>query len=1006
MCGIAGFFSRTGESPDRAVVERMVAAVSHRGPDGDGFYFSGPVALGHRRLAIIDLSPAGAQPMHCAASDCVIVFNGEIYNYLELRAELAASGYPFRTRTDTEVVLAAYHRWGPDCVKRFNGMWAFALLDASKRRVFCSRDRFGVKPFYYVDDPHFFAFGSELRQLLPLLRSRRASREALLDYLSFAVDERGTGTFFDGVSSLAPGHSLFYELPAGGYSIVRHYQLPQREQPVVLDPEDAAAQFRELLTDAIRLRLRSDVQVGTCLSGGLDSSSVAVIASDLSRGAGGRQFASITAVSESPDNDESAYAKLVVDQADLQWFRVRPDFSMFEKTLLDVVTAQEEPFASPSICMQFFVMQEARRRGIPVLLDGQGGDETLLGYERYAVTAIRELRRQQGWRAVWTAMQDLAAHNDKLSISSQAMFMAYFSLPELRWVAYWERMRGVGWLPSLASFRRRHGRVPSTIAELQTQQIEHDSIPHLLRYEDKNSMWHSIETRLPFLDYRVVEFALSLETGLKIRNGWTKSVLRDAMNGVLPQAVIRRTNKLGFEAPDQLWLSQMRPAMLRSAENSRLLRDLARRSSSSLAIESLPTAVLWRCHIVALWEKQFEISDLTESQAVLESPRWRVSMSRQSRRVCTRCVMDGSDPEITFDDAGVCSHCRDFESKTKLTWFPNDEGRQRLGEIIDRVKAAGAGRPYDSLLGLSGGVDSSYLALKLHEWGLRPLIVHVDAGWNSELAVANIERVIKHCGFDLHTYVVDWEEMRDLQVAYLQAAVANQDVPQDHLIFASLYRLSVAKGIKTVFSGGNTATEGIFPGSWMGSAIDRRNLLAIHRQFGSRPLKTYQTVSFFDYYARFPLIHGMRTIRPLNYLNYNKEAAIAELEQKIGWRAYDRKHGESLFTRWFQNYYLPTRFGFDKRRPHYSSLIVSQQLNREDALSLLEEPLYEPDELRADSEFLIRKLRISSDSLIEFMKTPVRHHTEFPNQSRFLRIAQKLKGGYERLTGNPLRNYS
>lgn len=371
--------------------------------------------------------------------------------------------------------------------------------------------------------------------------------------------------------------------------------------------------------------------------------------------------------------------------------------------------------------------------------------------------------------------------------------------------------------------------------------------------------------------------------------------------------------------------------------------------------------------------------------ALLYNQEVKQNFMFKTYQICTRCVMDTSDPEITFDDQGVCNHCNDFERLTKPNWFPNEEGNRKLQLIFEKIRNFGQGRSYDCILGLSGGVDSSYLALKVHEWGLRPLVVHVDAGWNSELAVANIEAIVKYCNYDLYTHVIDWEEMRDLQLAYLRSAISNQDVPQDHAFFANLYHFAVRNDIRYVLSGGNIATESIFPRSWHGSAMDSINLRSIHKRFGQISLKSYHTISFFDYYLGYPLIQNMQVVRPLNYLPYVKEKAIIELQEKIGWRAYGRKHGESLFTKFFQNYYLPVKFGYDKRRPHLSSLIVSGQMSRSDALSKLEEPLYHPDELESDITFFCKKLRISRDEFNQLMMVPNRHYTDFNNWDFYLK---------------------
>lgn len=375
-------------------------------------------------------------------------------------------------------------------------------------------------------------------------------------------------------------------------------------------------------------------------------------------------------------------------------------------------------------------------------------------------------------------------------------------------------------------------------------------------------------------------------------------------------------------------------------------------------------------------------------------------------RQCTQCVMDTSDPLIAFDAQGVCNHCRQFEITSREEWFPNEEGARRWAAIAQQIKADGQGREYDCILGLSGGVDSSYLALKVKDWGLRPLVVHVDAGWNSELAVANVEKIVKHCDFDLHTHVVDWEEMRDLHLAYLKAGVANQDVPQDHVFFASLYHFATQNKIRTILSGGNIATEGIFPKAWHGSAMDAINLKAIHRRYGERPLRSYSTIGFFDYFIWYPFVRKMRTVRPLNYMPYDKAAAVSELTQTVGWRSYGRKHGESLFTKLFQNHYLPVKFGYDKRIPHFSSLIVSGQMSRDEALAKLQEPLYDPRELELDIAYFCKKLRIARADYDAFLRAPAHHHTDFPTWDGRYRLVKRAQGIVERLLGRQVKVYS
>jgi N-acetyl sugar amidotransferase len=353
-------------------------------------------------------------------------------------------------------------------------------------------------------------------------------------------------------------------------------------------------------------------------------------------------------------------------------------------------------------------------------------------------------------------------------------------------------------------------------------------------------------------------------------------------------------------------------------------------------------------------------------------------------RICTRCVMDTTDPEIAFDSDGVCSHCRFFEQKVRPRWFPDDRGAALLRAMIARVRADRRGRPYDSLIGLSGGVDSSYLAVKAREWGLHPLAVHIDAGWNSELAVANIERIVTRLGLDLHTIVVDWQEMRDLQLAFLRANVANQDTPQDHVFFAGLYSYAVGNGFKYILSGANWATESILPKAWGYSAMDLRHIRAVHRRFGARPLSSLPLIGFFDCHIGYPYLRRMRVLSPLNFVEYRKDEAIAYLERNYDWRYYGGKHYESRWTRFFQAYYLPTKFGYDKRRAHLASLVMSGELTREAALDELARPLYTANELAADAAFVAKKLGIAVDELNALVSQPPVHHSAYPSNERLM----------------------
>ncbi len=353
-------------------------------------------------------------------------------------------------------------------------------------------------------------------------------------------------------------------------------------------------------------------------------------------------------------------------------------------------------------------------------------------------------------------------------------------------------------------------------------------------------------------------------------------------------------------------------------------------------------------------------------------------MSQKEYRICTRCIMDTSDPDIVFNENGECNHCVKFDQQIVPNWPQGDAAAAELKNLIDAIKQNGVGKEYDCIIGLSGGVDSSYLALKVKEWGLRPLAVHVDAGWNSELASQNIENIVKKLGLDLYTYVVDWQEMKDLHRAYLRSQVANQDTPQDHAFFAALYNYAAKNNIEYVLSGGNYATESVLPAVCGYDAMDLRLLEDIHKRFGERKLKTYPKVSFWKRHVYYPRIKKMKVVRPLNFIPYDKQAAINELSEKLDWKYYGGKHHESRFTKYFQSYYLTKKIGFDKRRAHLTSEILSGLKTREEAVAEMAKPAYSSDEERDnDQAYLIKKLGFSDDEFIKILNAPVKSHREY-----------------------------
>lgn len=358
-------------------------------------------------------------------------------------------------------------------------------------------------------------------------------------------------------------------------------------------------------------------------------------------------------------------------------------------------------------------------------------------------------------------------------------------------------------------------------------------------------------------------------------------------------------------------------------------------------------------------------------------------MTQNSYQICTRCIMDTSDPEITFDSQGVCSHCQTFDATAAptLNLAGTTKGNQQLKATVDQIKAEGKGKEYDCVIGISGGIDSSYLAYKVKEFGLRPLAVHCDTGWNSELAVSNIENIVKKLDMDLYTFVVNWDEMRDLQLAFFRASLANCDIPQDHAFLAVLHHLAASHGIKNIISGGNLATESILPSSWGYNAGDRRHLQAVQKQFGTMRLKQYPTLSFFQRYLLYPFVKKIRTVRLLNNMPYNKQEAKQLIQEEFGWRDYGGKHYESIFTRFFQAYYLPHKFGYDKRRAHLSSLIVSRQMERESSLDEMKRPPHPEKELLEDKAFVAKKLGISDEAFDQIIAQPNRTYSDYPSNA-------------------------
>jgi asparagine synthase (glutamine-hydrolysing) len=616
MCGICGIVELDAPPAGDAVVA-MRDGLAHRGPDAEGLYTGDGAALGFRRLAILDLSPAGNQPFASPDGRVQLVHNGEIYNYRELRSELEARGHAFRTATDTEVILAGYAEWGDACVERFNGMWAFAIWDEQRRRLFCARDRFGVKPFYYRLDGRRFAFGSEPKAFRALPGAAfRPNLGVVREYLEQAWLEQGEQTFFEGIVRLPPAHTLVFD--EDGLRLRRFWRLEPQDPPA----GDPVAAVRELFLDSVRLRLRSDVPVGTCLSGGLDSSAITGTVGHLLQtehenalSVGPRQR-TFTAYFEDPGFDERPFARDVVKQTGAQPTWVSFDDAQLVEDLPSIVESQDEPFGSTSMAAQWYVMRAARAAGLTVMLDGQGGDETLGGYRAFVGFHFADLLA--GIRVTALA-REFRLFSPEIGAANLAVALARPFAPEVMTRAVRRRTRGSSGLvhPGLQAFGPPVVENGAAFAErLRRHQyllLTQRGLPELLRYEDRNSMAHSLEARVPFLDYRLVELLFSLPGDELIRGGETKSILRRALADLLPPSVRTRRDKLGFVTPTARFLrgalGDLAADVFTSkqfAERGFVDAEAARRRLQQHRQGSLEAGFeLWRALNLELWARAF-----------------------------------------------------------------------------------------------------------------------------------------------------------------------------------------------------------------------------------------------------------------------------------------------------------------------------------------------------------------------------------------------------------------
>jgi len=586
MCGIAGIISGNIDHVSQERLGKMTDAIQHRGPEAAGFWCNtkGTVGFGHRRLSIIDLSYLGSQPMHYLQR-YTISYNGEIYNYLELREELVKKGYRFTTHCDTEVVLAAYACYGKGCLEYFDGMFAFAIWDDQEQTLFCARDRFGEKPFYYnySSQQNKFVFSSEMKSLWAAGINRKMDNGMLFNYLTLGWVQHPADqqrTFFEDIFSLPPSHYLVFkpetEMP---FPDVSRYWDTDKETTVGNCSERTVQEkFFEIFETSVRRRLRSDVALGSGISGGLDSSSIVAMADKLLDKA--RSYKCFSAVFPGFEKDETKHVDQMVAQFGLENFKVTPMADGFADDFERLIYHQEEPFQSSSIYAQYKVYAAAKQNGVTVILDGQGADETIGGYTKYYHWYWQELLAKGLWSRAWNEIDYARKNGQAVDWNWKnyiAAFMPKLAANQLRRISYKNQVSH----PELCSdffsvYYNKTNTFKPTVSKLNdilyfnTMQF---GLEELLRYADRNSMAHSAEVRLPFLNHELVQFVFSLPSEFKIKNGFTKYLLRAGMKDLLPASIVWRKDKVGFEPPQRQWMNNKRVQELILESRKKLVKN-------------------------------------------------------------------------------------------------------------------------------------------------------------------------------------------------------------------------------------------------------------------------------------------------------------------------------------------------------------------------------------------------------------------------------------------------
>ncbi len=655
MCGIFGVLNFSEANVNLISFRDSVNIIRHRGPDDEGYALfntykktceerfgdtsalkkgthilsDSPVvfnlAFGFRRLSILDLSVNGHQPFFNDEKNICIIFNGEVYNYIEIREELISKGYKFRTGTDTEVIMNSYIEWGEDCLSRFNGMWGIALYDMRKNVLFCTRDRFGVKPFYYYKDDNVFVFGSELKSITEYFKNdpsfeKRINKEIAFDYFVNNFTEHTENTFIQGIKNLPPSHLI--KIQGNDFKVRKYFEVEVNKELGKYDPqrfEKIKNEFSELIHDSVKLRLRSDVAVGTCLSGGLDSSAVVSIINriltdnkDPNNQLAENRQKTFSAVYDDASIDERKFIEEIIKKTDCESYYVFPDKADLFSDIDNFIFQLDEPIGGTSPYAQWNVMRLARQNNVTVLLDGQGADESLGGYEVYFGFLYTNLFRKGNYLQL---MSELSKNFQKGIEISKRGYKYYVNSKNKNTSSPVSKYYNQDFLKNYSGRSILEYRTSDNLNVKLYEDLSKYILPSLLRFEDRNSMKFSIESRTPFLDYRIIKLLFETEGIYKIHKGFSKWILRNSMNGKMPDNIVWRRDKKGFPTPERKWMKLLKDDFIQTVNNNKDDLDsyfhtglILNNYDSIISDTEIKSHFLWKIYNFTKWKKMYGVS--------------------------------------------------------------------------------------------------------------------------------------------------------------------------------------------------------------------------------------------------------------------------------------------------------------------------------------------------------------------------------------------------------------